>query len=88
MEMVPKVRSVAAISHRNVGFCPQLIFVGFMVDRMSVEQAFLRVCSGFSLLNTIPSLLHANLHARQGSTMPRPHSCHSNYDVAIYVILC
>jgi len=85
MEMVPKVRSVATLSQRNVGFCPQLPFVGFMVDKMSVEQAFLRACSGFPTLNTIPSLLPANIHSRQGNTVSLPQSCHSNYDVAIYV---
>jgi hypothetical protein len=88
MEMLPKVRSVTVVSLRNVDFCPQLLLVGFMVEGMSVEQAFLRVCSGFPLLITSPSLLPANIHSRQGSTVSLLPSCRSNYDVAIYVILC
>ena len=48
METVPNVRrSVAVLSLRNFGFCRQLYVVGFKVDRMSVEQALLRIRSVF-----------------------------------------
>jgi len=50
MEILSKLRSVTAVSLRNVGFCLQLLTVGFMVDGTSVEQAFLRVYSVFPLL--------------------------------------
>jgi hypothetical protein len=50
-------RLVGGLSPRKPGFDPGSVHVGFVVDKMALGQAFLRVLQ-FSAVNFIPPVLH------------------------------
>jgi hypothetical protein len=53
-------RLVAGLSQRRPGFAPGSIHMGFVVDKVSLGQVFLRVLR-FTPSNIIPPLLHIQL---------------------------
>jgi hypothetical protein len=46
---------------QQIGFEPRTLHLGFVVDKVALEQVFLRV-SGFSQVSTIPPGFHPQLH--------------------------
>jgi hypothetical protein len=67
---------VADLSPQRPGFDASSVHAGFVINKVAVGQAFLRVLR-FSLVNFIPPVLHEN-----GKTENPPHYLHLRHRVA------